>query len=136
MLMAETERGGGFIEQEVLSKLAIASKFGEVADIRLVSDVPALIWELGNYLAKASVPIHEEAAEIGTYVAKINRNEALRARAGTRLRPLRVSRKWYPGGLTKAEQELKALIGVADPGPWQMVWHNEADKERENSAAR
>lgn len=131
MLMAESERGGGFIEQELLSELAEACGFGEVADIRAVSNVPELVWQLGNYLNKTALPIHEDAAEIGTYVAKANRREALRARAETRLRPLRASRGWYPGGLTQAEAELRALISKGDPGPWRMVWH---DPDSEKSA--
>lgn len=131
MLMTDSERGGGFIEQELLSELAAASGFGAVTDIRLVKDSPELVWELGNYLNKTSVGIHEDAAEVGTYVAKANRQEALRDRADKRLRPLRASRGWYPGGLTAAQAELRKLIADPDEGPWRMVWR---DPDCENSA--
>ena len=130
VLMADSVRGGGFIAQSLLSELAAASGFGPVTDIRLVAPDSELVWELGHYLGKTTVGIHEEAAEIGTYVAKAARMEALRERAGARVRPLRVSRQWYPGGLTKAEEELRALISERDEGPWRMVWRDPANCEK------
>lgn len=135
MLMAEADRGGGFIEQSLLSELAEASGFGKIADIREVSNAPELVWQLGNYLNKTALPIHLDAAEIGTYVAKSNRREALRDKAEARLRPLRASRGWYPGGLTAAEAELRALISKDDPGPWRRIWHG-AESEKSARFAR
>jgi hypothetical protein len=123
-LMADGERGGGFIEQALLSDLAVASGFGPVCDVRLVGEDAAASAETTRYITKA-LEVYPEARAVAGYVAKASRNDALAARAGARLRPLRVSRGCYGGGLAAAQQELLDLLRgdhPADEGPWEL-WH-------------
>lgn len=138
-LMAESTRGGGFIKQTQLSTMAQASGFGPVCDIRLVGEDAQASADAAGYITKA-LEVYPEARAVAGYVAKASREEALAARAGARLRPLRVSRGWYGGGLAAAQRELLDLMRgdqPADEGPWEL-WHeaelHEAKSRRDVSA--
>lgn len=138
VLMAESDRGGGWVAQAELSELVAACGFGPICDIRLVETRPENAWEVADYFAKSVVPIHDEATDLGSYVAKASRSHALAERSGKRVRPLRKSNGWYGGGLSEAEAALRDLMrgdSEKDEGPWVM-WHEKhlADGEREISA--
>lgn len=138
VLIAESDRGGDYIKQDDLSKLAAASGFGPICDIRLVKTSAEDAWEVADYFAKAVVPIHDEAEELASYVAKASRSHALSERSGERVRPLRKSNGWYGGGLAEAELALRELMrdgAEKDVGPWVM-WHEKhlTDDEGEISA--
>jgi hypothetical protein len=52
----------------------------------------------------------------------------MRSRAARRLRPLRTSRGWYPGGLRQVEADL-GIRGSGpsdDLGPWVLIRHDGA----------
>lgn len=118
---------GDYIPQKRLSSLAVKAGFGKVADIRAVrsdGDPTAV-----GYLTK------QLAHDLVGYLAK---GEAARMAAqvttGTgakrhQVRPLRLSRRWYPGGFKAAESTVikrtAARLGLpdgpTDPGPWFTV---------------
>ena len=104
---------GRYLPQRELSKAAAAAGFGRVADIRAVTGT-------GDGSARR-VP-RQDAGGL--------RDEGDAARLATRgarrLRPVRTSRAWYPGGMAEAEREvgrrMAAELSLApDPGPWLFV---------------
>jgi hypothetical protein len=101
-LIAESERGGGYIEQAELSRLAVASGFGRVTDIRLVGAVGEPC-ALPGYLAEKAVVA--EAKEVARYCAKQGADR-LAELGGERVRPLNLSRDWAGGGIRAAERVL------------------------------
>src|SRR5262249_42135906 len=112
---------GAYIDQAKLSRLALAAGFGRITDIKLVRGARGAsryATKAANYVAKAA-----RAAEA---LASSERDDERERR---RFRPVRLSRQWYPGGLTRAEAELaeqrrqRALEAGAevDPGPWVLV---------------
>jgi hypothetical protein len=105
---------GRFIPQRQLSAWAKRCGFGKVAyiqDVQLgdAAEVAAYASKLAGYGSKA-----------GQEVAK------LKKRAGLRLRPLRTSRGWCPGGLRKVEEDLgiRNSSKRTDAGPWVLIRHD------------
>lgn len=104
---------GRYIHQPSLSKWAKRSGFGSVVDIRAVNagssnEVAAYAGKLAAYGMKAA----EEVAK-------------MRSRANRRLRPLRTSRGWYPGGLRRVEADLGMRRDDSDDaGPWVLIRHD------------
>ena len=101
---------GRFLPQAHLSKLAAEAGFGEVVDIREVKDDGP-----GSYLVKA----------LASYATKANAAR-LASHGGKRIRPVRSSRAWYPGGMAEAEKEVGRRIAEGmgtqqDAGPWLFV---------------
>lgn len=103
---------GRFIPQRRLSAWARRCGFGAVVDIRLVNAADAA--KVAHYMAN--------------YAAKAGKDVALlKGRAARRVRPLRTSRAWYPGGLRQVEADLG--IRKANPrdlGPWVLIKHDGA----------
>jgi hypothetical protein len=104
---------GEYINQAQLSRLAERAGFGPIADIRAVRGTGER--SAGAYLVKA----------LAGYATKAN-VEALARKGAKRIRPVRVSRGWFPGGLTEAHRLLsRELTGGGgsepDPGPWLWV---------------
>ena len=107
---------GRYVHQPRLAAWARRSGFGSVVDIRSVNvgsadEVAAYASKLAGYSSKA-----------GKDVA------AMRSRANQRLRPLRTSRGWYPGGLRQVEADL-GIRGSGendDRGPWVLIRHDGA----------
>lgn len=107
---------GRFIFQADLSRWAAACGFGRVADVREVRQGDAE--EVSGYTAK----------QLAGYASKTGQALALAERAAERLRPVRLSRGWYGGGLRRAEEELGFRSPRRD-GPadmWILVRHDEA----------
>lgn len=102
---------GRYIPQRRLSAWARKCGFGRVTDIREVATGDAQ--EVARYAAKLAW----YGAKAGEAAAKLKR------RSRTRLRPLRTSRGWYPGGLRRVEEELgiRTSGGSSDPGPWVLI---------------
>ena len=75
-----------------------------------------------------------DAAEVAAYAAKLagygskagQEVAKLKKRTRLRLRPLRTSRGWYPGGLRKVEEDLgmRSSSDGTDPGPWVLIRHD------------
>ncbi len=117
-----TERGalhlhvlctGEFIAQKQLAVWAAAAGFGRVADVRAVRGVGER--SAGGYLVK----------QLASYATKA-KVEALAAKGAKRLRPVRCSRGWFPGGMAAAERDLVAAARAErgesfDPGPWWLI---------------
>jgi hypothetical protein len=101
-LLAENESGGGYIEQAELSKLAVASGFGIVTDIRLVGAVGEPR-SLPAYLTEKVLVA--EAKEVARYCTKQGADR-LAELGGERVRPLNLSRDWLGGGIRDAERAL------------------------------
>jgi len=119
---------GRFIPQERLSDLAQRAGFGRVADIRAVrgtGDRSAVAYvtkqlasQVVGYLMKSELARLAERAEFDGGIAK-----------RAQVRPLRLSRGWYPGGFKAAEkicaQRAAERMGhdgePSDPGPWYLV---------------
>ena len=104
---------GRYLPQRELSKVAAAAGFGRVADIRAVTGTGD--GSAGAYLVKT----------LAGYATKANAAR-LATRGARRLRPVRTSRAWYPGGMAEAEREvgrrMAAELSLApDPGPWLFV---------------
>jgi hypothetical protein len=101
---------GRYIPQRRLSAWARRCGFGAVVDIRLVN--PSDAGKVAHYLA--------------SYAVKAGKDVALmKGRARKRLRPLRTSRGWYPGGLRQVEADLGIRgKGGTDPGPWVLLTHD------------
>jgi hypothetical protein len=124
VLAAESSRGGGYIQQAALSEMANASGFGPVCDVRTVAPAASAGELPADYLTKG-FQANGEAVELAGYVAKSGATEAAKLKVSERMRPLRVSRGWYGGGLRAAEAEVLALWANGqerDPGPWER-WH-------------
>jgi len=124
---------GQKIDQKRLSKLAVgrsdtkSGRFGEIADIRKVRGVGPD--SAAGYMTKAL------AREMSGYVAKLKEADELRRRRlieekakRVQVRPVRLSRGWYPGGFAAAEAVAKArmlskkekVAGVTDWTLWQL----------------
>lgn len=64
--------------------------------------------------------------QLASYCVKANADR-LQEQEGGRLRPVRCSRGWLPGGFTAAEKAVASLVaeehggGELDPGPWLYV---------------
>jgi hypothetical protein len=118
---------GEFIPQKRLSEIAqgrpgSAGRFGPVVDIRAVRNT-------GRRSAAAYL-LKQVADDMAGYVAKAAAPEHARLRLispirPTRLRPLRLSRGWYPGGLSEAARVIRSdwSAGAApiQADDWQ-VW--------------
>jgi len=102
VLMAEADRGGGFIEQKELSKMAEASGFGRITDIRLVAPLGEPR-QLAAYLTAGK--LNEDAKALARYCSKRGA-ETLAEKSKGRIRPLSLSRSWPGGGIRAAEAEL------------------------------
>jgi hypothetical protein len=105
---------GAFLAQHTLSKDAAAAGFGRIADIRAVkgtedgTDGAHLVKTLAGYATKANAA-------------------RLAARGARRLRPVRTSRGWFPGGMAEAERRVGRAMAdemglPQDPGPWVFVF--------------
>ena len=117
---------GTFIPQDRLCELAERAQFGPITDIRAVNEerdsgaaayvTKQLAGDLVSYLAKSEARRLAEAPGDGT--AK-----------RSQIRPVRISRSWYPGGFKAAEEVVKRELAermgreneARDPGPWYMV---------------
>ena len=64
--------------------------------------------ETSNYMAKS----------LSSYLSK-QAQRAFKDLGAERIRPVRLSRGWYPGGLMQAQKDVK--IGQPDAGPWEDV---------------
>lgn len=105
---------GRYIKQSRLSAWAKHAGFGRVVDIR---EVPS-----GDAAAAASY-----AAKLAAYVASQSKALAkLKYLSRARVRPVRKSHGWYPGGLRKVEEDLgiRKAGGTGDPGPWALITHD------------
>jgi hypothetical protein len=118
---------GEYVAQKELAKWGAKAGFGPVTDIRAVRGtgrrsltgylLKQLDQELADYVTKASAAkLKERAAKDANSKRK-------------QVRPVRLSRKWYPGGFKAAEQAVLArqailrgeLEGPKDEGPWFVV---------------
>lgn len=105
---------GRYIKQSRLSAWAKLAGFGRVVDIR---EVPS-----GDAAAAAAY-----AAKLAAYVSNQGKAVAkLKRLSRIRVRPVRKSHGWYPGGLRKVEEELgiRKAGGRKDPGPWVLITHD------------
>jgi len=102
---------GEYIAQRTLSQWAEKAGFGRVTDIRAVRD-------------------ERSVATYGTKMAHYVGKQSTRGFTGLgvvrRIRPVRCSRSWYPGGFTAAERHLQAMMRERldlepVPGPWVMA---------------
>jgi hypothetical protein len=105
---------GTFMGQRKLSEDAAAAGFGRVADIREVTSTKD--GSEGEYLVKT----------LAGYATKANAAR-LAARGARRLRPVRTSRGWFPGGMAEAERRVGRTMAdemglPPDPGPWLFVF--------------
>ncbi len=111
---------GEFIPQRRLSKLASGAGFGPIADIRAVRGTGPR--SAGMYLVK-SLAQYATKANAGALAERV-KSEGSDTKA-RRVRPVRCSQGWYPGGMKDAQKHMLQLIGAAqgeqDPGPWFMV---------------
>jgi hypothetical protein len=105
---------GSYIHQPKLAAWARRCGFGAVVDIRSVN-------------AGSADEVSAYASKLASYSSKAGQEVAgLRSRAARRLRPLRTSRGWYPGGLRRVEAEL-GIRGSGpsdDAGPWVLIRHD------------
>lgn len=104
---------------------------------RRMHELRPLAESLGwGQMVDAITPDLGEARAMGQYGAKALSGYATKEAArkfkeagAERVRPIRLSRDWYPGGLTAATEEVRSWIkpelaegsGVADPGPWRRI---------------
>jgi hypothetical protein len=105
---------GRFIYQAGLAQWAAQCGFGRIADVREVSRGDAR--EVGGYAAK----------QLAGYASKTGQALALADRGGERLRPVRLSRGWYGGGLRRAEEELGFRAPPTAEGTerWFIIRHD------------
>lgn len=145
-LLIDSAKGGGFIAQAELSRLAEACGFGRIVDIREVTDIPRREQRLSAYFTKGTYRVAtEEAGVVAAYMAKVSRVSQLGELAATRIRPFRVSAGW-PLKLTEAQRRLveEWYGGGEDDGPWRLVDEGHAGRfllaerehQRERSAGR
>jgi hypothetical protein len=110
---------GEYIPQRRLSALASSAGFGPIADIRAVRGTGPR--SAGMYLVK-SLAQYATKANAGALAERVKSEGNGKA---TRVRPVRCSRGWYPGGMKAAQKHALQLMGGAkeanDPGPWFMV---------------
>ena len=69
------------------------------------------------------------AAKLAWYGAKAAVGIAeMKGRTAERLRPIRPSRGWYPGGIRQVEADLgiRRRGKSDDPGPWVLIRHDGA----------
>lgn len=118
---------GRYIPQERLSLLTESAGFGPIADIRAVRDTgdsravgyvsKQLVEQVERYLVKAETTslASKAASQDGPKRAQV--------------RPLRLSKGWYPGGFKAAEKVVAQRLAEkmdredepTDPGPWYLV---------------
>ncbi len=103
-LMAESKRGGGYIDAKELSNQAAASGFGKIVDIRQVADGSPVLPSLSAYLAPEAWK-SEELKNLAHYCTKSSA-EALALKSAARVRPFRTSRNWPGGSLRSCEAQL------------------------------
>jgi hypothetical protein len=104
---------GEFIKQATLAKWARRCGFGQIAHITEV--------KRGSELALASY-----ASKMAGYVSKTGQvSDEFLSRGAERVRPVRTSQNWYPGGLRRAEIEAGLRKPVRDqsggPSPWIVL---------------
>lgn len=100
---------GRFIHYRRLSEWASRCGFGRVADIREV---------------KTTDGVAAYATKMAGYVSKAGRTEELAQRSIQRVRPVRSSRQWLPGGLRGVEEELRLRRPPsARPRNWLLIEH-------------
>jgi len=107
---------GRYIKQSRLAAWAKQCGFGRVVHIR---EVPS-----GDAQAAAAY-----AAKLAWYGAKQGKAVAkLKLLSRARLRPVRKSHGWYPGGLRRVEEQLgtRKAGGSDEPGPWVLITHDGA----------
>jgi hypothetical protein len=105
---------GSYIKQSRLSAWAKQAGFGRVVHVR---EVPS-----GDAAAAAVY-----AAKLAAYLSDQGKARAeLKRLSRARVRPVRKSHSWYPGGLRKVEEELgiRTAGGSKDPGPWVLITHD------------
>jgi hypothetical protein len=111
---------GEYIKQARLSQLAQEAGFGRVADIRAIrgagprSASGYLVKSLASYATKSNVAQLADKAKAGQHAKR------------RQVRPVRMSRNWYIGGMAAAEKAVAAIARnergqPSDPGPWWMV---------------
>jgi hypothetical protein len=118
---------GEYIPQKDLAKWGVKAGFGPVTDIRAVRGTGRR--SLTGYLLK------QLDSQLADYVTKANAAQ-LKERAARdansrrkQVRPVRLSRHWYPEGFKKAEQVVLARQaiqrgepeGPKDEGPWFVL---------------
>ncbi len=103
-LMAETDRGGGYIDQKTLSEQAKASGFGKIVDIRSVEGVGNPLADLSAYLAPEAIK-NEAVHHLAMYCTK-TAAALLADKSVARVRPFRTSRAWPGGNLQSCETKL------------------------------
>jgi hypothetical protein len=110
---------GEYVAQRRLSELASGAGFGPIADIRAVRGTGPR--SAGMYLVK-SLAQYATKANAGALAERVKADGNGKT---TRVRPVRLSRGWYPGGMKAAQKHALVLMGGAkgadDPGPWFMV---------------
>jgi hypothetical protein len=107
---------GRYIHQPKLAAWARRCGFGSVVDIRSVN-------------ASSAEEVARYSSKLAGYSAKAGQEVAqMRSRAARRLRPLRTSRGWYPGGLRQVEADLgiRGNSPSDDVGPWVLLRHDGA----------
>jgi hypothetical protein len=110
---------GEYIPQRRLSELAASAGFGPIADIRAVRGTGPR--SAGMYMVK-SLAQYATKANAAALAERV-KSESSGGGKVRRVRPVRVSRKWYEGGMKQAEKDALKLMGgkADDPGPWFMV---------------
>ncbi len=111
---------GEYIAQRRLSELAERAGFGPIADIRAVRGTGPR--SAGMYMVK-SLAQYATKANAGALAERVKSEDSSTGGKVRRVRPVRLSRNWYEGGMKKAQKDaLKQYGGKAgDPGPWYMV---------------
>jgi hypothetical protein len=110
---------GEFVAQRRLSALASGAGFGPIADIRAVRGTGSR--SAGGYLVK-SLARYATKANASALAESVKAEESSKAK---RVRPVRMSRRWFPGGMRAAEKQVLERMQTAqkeqDPGPWFLV---------------
>jgi hypothetical protein len=125
ILMADSERGGGFIPKSEITEHAVASGFGEISDIRMIGQAGEVKDHLAHYML-ADAHLIPEAREVVQLVARYcskSRAASLHEKTKYRLRPLRLSRCWPGGGIRAAEAAvLNSWCPREEDSPKFEVW--------------
>jgi hypothetical protein len=106
---------GRYIRQERLSRLWEQAAGARVVDVRAVRGSGPR--SAGGYLVK----------QLARYAMKAQIEQLAAATSTRRVRPVRTSRGWYPGGMKAAARALAAErtagapLRPDDPGPWLFV---------------